>query len=113
MTTTMLAGLNDHDTKMLRAAWTIWGEHSQLDMLIEEASELIQAILKDRRDGDILSGRVDTEIADLMICLQQVEIVMRERGMWEYVEIEHAKKMDRLEARIRDRTTFYDEDQNE
>lgn len=111
--TTLLHDLSERDAETLRAAWTTFGEHSQLDAVVEKAAGLIQAILKDQRDGKILSGRVDAEIADLTICLQQVEIVMRERRMWEFVEIEHAKKMYRLKARIRDRTTFYDEDQND
>lgn len=53
-------------------AWRTWGGDMQLDILIEEMSELIQAILKARRCNVLWSHEVLEEIADVSICLEQV-----------------------------------------
>ena len=112
--TTLLHDLNKRDAETLRAAWTAFGPESQLDMVIEEAAELIQAIAKSRRMPYYTPGKavqapqVACEIADVLVCLQQVEIVMRESGAWDRVVNEHRGKIGRLKMLVKERTTFYD-----
>lgn len=50
-----------------------YGKESQVDVAIEECSELIKALLKDRRKkANILEDIVD-EIADVQIMLEQLQ----------------------------------------
>ena len=112
--TTLLHDLNERDVETLRAAWTAFGPESQLDMVIEEAAELIQAIAKSRRMPYYTPGKavqapqVACEIADVLVCLQQIEIVMRESDAWDRVVNEHRAKIGRLKMLVKERTTFYD-----
>jgi NTP pyrophosphatase (non-canonical NTP hydrolase) len=112
--TTLLHDLNERDAETLRAAWTAFGPESQLDMVIEEAAELIQAIAKSRRmpyytpGNAVQAAQVACEIADVLVCLQQVEIVMRESGVWDRVVDEHRGKIGWLKMLVKERTTFYD-----
>lgn len=73
-----------------------WGVDSQLDMVIEECSELISAIEKFRR-GRNTSADVATEIADVMIMSEQAALVFGS----ELVEGEKARKLERLEQRLK------------
>ena len=112
--TTLLHDLNERDAETLRAAWTAFGPESQLDMVIEEAAELIQAIAKSRRilyytpGKAVQAPQVACEIADVLVCLQQIEIVMRESDAWDRVVNEHRAKIGRLKMLVKERTTFYD-----
>lgn len=66
--------MDEIDKKQLyNTAWKHWGGTTQLDILIEEMAELTQAILKTRRNGVTYSYAVYEEIADVSICLEQVE----------------------------------------
>lgn len=58
--------------EIYKEAWRLWGADTQIDILIEEMAELTMAILKARRHGAIWSRAVLEEIADVMICLEQV-----------------------------------------
>ena len=112
--TTLLHDLSERDAETLRAAWTAFGSEAQLDMIIEEAADLIQAIAKSRRMPYYTPGKavqapqVACEIADVLVCLQQVEIIMRESGVWDRVVDEHRGKIGRLKMLVKERTTFYD-----
>jgi hypothetical protein len=100
--------LNDAEKKALyNAAWHLWGADSQIDMLIEEMSELIQALLKARRYGTVFSHDVFDEIADVTICLDQIETRMRELRfsesagvLWDQVELIKLAKLKRLNERV-------------
>ena len=72
-----------------------WGVDAQLDMVIEECSELINAIEKFRR-GRNTSADVATEIADVMIMAEQAALIFGP----ELVEGEKARKLERLEQRL-------------
>lgn len=73
-----------------------WGEQSQLDMCIEECSELIKAIIKSRRaSGKEWVGKVkeiQEEVADVEIMIEQMRLMLDAN---EINRIKHAK-MERL-----------------
>lgn len=72
-----------------------FGVESQLDMAVEECSELINAICKLRR-GRNTNEDVITEIADVAIMMEQLSIIFGRNK----VEAEKMKKLLRLEERI-------------
>ena len=57
--------------------WRLWGGNMQLDILIEEMAELIQAIIKSRRHNTTWSYAVLEEIADVTICLEQIDTILK------------------------------------
>lgn len=63
--------------QIYNAAWKHWGADTQMDKCIEEMAELIQAILKARHSGVTFSYSVSEELADVIICLEQLEAQMR------------------------------------
>lgn len=81
----------------LKDAIERYGTPAQLDMAIEECSELINAIEKFRR-GRVEVKDVVTEIADVQIMCAQLEIIFG--GSSKIVEMERARKMDRLRTRL-------------
>ncbi|MFA5407716.1 MAG: hypothetical protein WC343_02980 [Bacilli bacterium] len=102
---TILPGTTD-DTKTLRSAWKMWGSDMQLDICIEEMAELMQAITKARRNGVTWSYATFEEVADVLVCLQQIEIELRRlpttdgTTCWDQVLSIRAAKMDRLRERL-------------
>lgn len=76
-------------------AITAWGEHAQLDMMIEECSELILAICHLNRGRKDSIEKVKEEAADVSIMLQQLKLIV---GDWEDWEM---KKLFRLAERIK------------
>lgn len=56
------------------AAVKHYGEQAQVDMMIEEMSELTKALLKQRRGYDVLWNILE-ELADVRIMLEQMEII--------------------------------------
>lgn len=85
------------DQTTLQRAIDVFGADSQVYMAIEECSELVDALMKYRR-GRIGVNDVVTEIADVQIMCAQLEIIFG--GSSKIVEMERAKKMDRLRGRI-------------
>lgn len=73
---------------ILRTALDRWGEESQLDMVIEECAELIDAIQKRRRnrasDHEVVEEGVDVEL-----CLEQLKMMLNAPEEWELMR--HAK----------------------
>jgi len=65
--------------ELYNTAWTHWGSSMQLDMLIEEMAELTQSILKARRNTSTFSHGMFGEIADVLVCLEQVETRLKMR----------------------------------
>ena len=60
--------------EIYREAIETWGTDMQIDMFIEEASELIQALVKYKRGkGDL--NNIAEEIADVSIMLEQMAMV--------------------------------------
>lgn len=85
------------DQTTLQRAIDVFGADSQVYMAIEECSELVDALMKYRR-GRIGVNDVVTEIADVQIMCAQLEIIFG--GSSKIVEMERARKMDRLRGRI-------------
>lgn len=81
-------------------AWETWGPEKQMDMLIEEMAELTQAILKARRQGVVFNYNVYEELADVGICLGQVEQQIKRIGTFETVMRIEDKKLLRLRERL-------------
>lgn len=54
-------------------AWKHFGSDMQLDICIEEMAEFIQAILKTRRNGVTYSHAFFEEMADVLICIEQIQ----------------------------------------
>lgn len=60
--------------EIYREAIDTWGADMQIDMFIEEASELIQALIKYKRGkGDL--NNIAEEIADVSIMLEQMAMM--------------------------------------
>lgn len=100
---------------LYREAWRLWGANAQMDVLIEEMAELTQAIIKARRRDQIWSEEIFEEIADVLICLEQVETRMKALPtdidrktndptgyLFDIVEEIKAGKLARLEEQIRE-----------
>ena len=102
------------ETRQLRQLKTIvdtYGTNPQIDMMIEEASELTKALLKYRRKSNsesstgeemmALRDAVIDEIADTKIMLAQMEILF---GCAGEVEVQVSHKIDRQMERLSKRT---------
>lgn len=71
--------MDEIDRKQLyNTAWNHWGSLMQMDILIEEMSELTRAIIKARRNGTFYTYALSEEMADVLICLEQLETRMRD-----------------------------------
>lgn len=83
------------EIETLTKAIETFGTVAQIDMAIEECSELINALCKwrRRRVGD---SEVVTEIADVQIMMAQMALMFG----WDEVDEERQKKLTRLERRI-------------
>lgn len=88
-------------TDLLQRAIDTWGRHAQVDMMIEEMSELTKALLKERRKPPLpLSGLekaiadIREEMADVQIMLDQMKLIYGDPA-----DIE-AEKLSRLEDRL-------------
>lgn len=75
-----------------------WGEGLQIDVAIEEMSELITELARHRR-GRGKRAHVAEEIADARIMLEQLEIIY---GCREEVSGYRRVKLERLERRLKD-----------
>ena len=81
---------------VLTSALEQYGRDTQIDMMIEEMSELAKALMKYRRHvyDDIFQREVQEEIADVQIVLDQMKILF---GATDRIE---AEKIARLFARL-------------
>lgn len=99
--------------ELYKEVWRLWGEDMQFDILIEEMAELTKAIIKARRHHATWSPAVLEEIADVTICLEQVNArlkalptdIDRETNrptgyLYDIVEEMKAYKIGRLEERL-------------
>lgn len=77
-----------------------WGVPAQMDMLIEECSELIDAVCK-RRRGRVTDMDVASEIADVQICSEQIGLLLREKNGYDMVEEVKKIKLARLAGRLK------------
>lgn len=110
--------MDEIDKKQLyNTAWNHWGSNMQLDILIEEMAEFTQAILKARRNGVTYSYSFYEEMADVLICMEQVETRLKDfpdkcdydkhvilSTCWDRVMEIKEKKLLRLKERLFDDT---------
>lgn len=97
---------------LYNAAWKHWGADAQLDMCIEEMCEFIHAILGTRRHGVTYSYAFFEEMADVLICLEQIETRLKDfphdigkdgmptRSSWAEVQRIKEMKLQRLKERL-------------
>ncbi len=74
----------------------LWGKQFQTDMMIEESTELIKAILKNRR-GKATDDEIISEMVDCQIMLNQMRIIMKDESKFSRMM---AFKLDRLQGMI-------------
>ena len=82
----------------LNDAIRIYGKSAQVDMAIEEMSELHVALLHERRGRE---NNIAEEIADTEIMLQQLEMIF---DVSKEVETIKAEKLERLKERLKGKT---------
>ena len=72
-----------------------WGTESQLDMVIEECAELIDAIQKWRRHR-VESVKVLEEAVDVELCLEQLKLMLDAPVLFENIRIEKLGRLEKL-----------------
>jgi len=81
--------------KILSDAIKLYGEEAQIDMMIEEAGELITALMHYKR-GRVTKDKVCEEIADVKIMAGQMEIIFGKFN----TRVQEEFKINRLEERM-------------
>lgn len=79
-----------------KKAVSIWGAPAQLDMVVEECAELIQAINKFKREKKDSRDNLLEEIADVEIMIGQLRFILESDK-----EIEQIKEVKMLKIRER------------
>lgn len=82
--------------KVYHDALKYYGEDAQKLMCVEECSELIEAILHERRNKCDYTD-VITELADVEIMIHQMALIYGEQALYDEIE----KKLARLDIRMR------------
>ena len=75
-----------------------WGIGTQMNMLIEESSELITAVSRIMRGRDKILNNLIEEITDVEIMIEQIKFAY---NIKEKVLIERDRKLERLERRLK------------
>lgn len=94
--------------QLLERVITANGMNKQLDIAIEELSELIQAICKVKRhecasDSFAVNGNLPEEMADVEIVLAELKLIFdNEDNVKEW----KCYKLDRLEKRLKEKYSF-------
>jgi len=94
--------LTTEQDSILKTAIKQFGADNQMDMVIEECSELIKAILKYRRANTIENAEeVLKETADVKIMLRQVEFIF---GALRFdIDGEVNRKINRLRTKLKEK----------
>jgi NTP pyrophosphatase (non-canonical NTP hydrolase) len=83
-------------TQILQSAIDTYGVDPQMDMMVEECSELIQAICKYRRGRDDATANICEEIADVQIVLDQLKLVFDRHAISQAEEYKLTRLCDRV-----------------
>ena len=90
--------------EMYREAFDKWGMDAQLEMVIEECSEMIVAICHWRRDK-VTHSEICEEIADVTIMLEQLiillDLLFPEENINDLVATIKAQKLQRLQELLK------------
>lgn len=95
--------------QLLERVITANGMNNQLDVAIEELSELIQAICKIKRRDSLsnesfaVKGNLSEEMADVEIILAELKLLFDNEGD---VKDWKSYKLDRLEKRLKEKSGF-------
>ncbi len=81
--------------KLTRLALKAWGVESQLDMVIEECAELIDAIQKWRRKR-VDSLKVLEEGVDVELCVEQLKLILNAPALWENIKKDKLERLQKL-----------------
>lgn len=92
----------DERNELYLQARLLWGDGAQLDMVVEECAELIQAVQKVKRCGgaQALYDMVE-EAADVEIMLEQLREMYDFGGDRNIFDAAKERKLNRLQGRIR------------
>ena len=89
----------EREARILEAAINTFGNAAQVDMMIEEMSELTKALLKWRRaamiDGDNTEEKYNAvleEMADVQIMLNQMALIFGDSAEYEIANLERLEK---------------------
>ena len=91
----MIALYDDAQRDLLRRSMNVWGQPSQINMVVEECAELISSIQRYER-GRTKPADVIDEVADVLITLGYLVEVFGEDA----VKAQLARKWDRLRERV-------------
>lgn len=96
--------MDDQEIRQLyEDVWEYCGEEHQIDIFIEEMSELTKEFLKARRKGKVFGKRVYKELADVKICFDQVVDRLEDRGKGIKVVEAINYKQERLKKRLNEK----------
>jgi NTP pyrophosphatase (non-canonical NTP hydrolase) len=85
-------------SEIYKKAVKLWGVEFEIDMMIEECAELIQALQKYKRDTSFKTiNNMYEELADVEIMSEQMRIVFNSDS----IDLEKERKIRRLETRIK------------
>lgn len=97
--------MDDQEVRQLyEDVWAYCGDEHQIDIFIEEMSELTKEFLKARREGKVFSKKVYKELADVKICFDQVMDRLEDRGKESKVLEAIKYKQERLKKRLVEKT---------
>ena len=82
--------------ELIKQALDTWGVEAQLDMVVEECAELIDAVCKWRRRR-IESSKVLEEGVDVELMIEQLKHMLDAPNLWEQVR---EQKLKRLSERL-------------
>lgn len=88
-----------NEQEILKKAVETYGEESQIDMAIEECSELIQALCKYKRakhGASLIKSleNVAEEMADVEIMMAQLKLIFKNNLVVEAVKAEKLKRLE-------------------
>ena len=84
------------DIKVLaQMALALWGTEFQLNMVIEECAELIDAIQKWRR-GRIDYSKVMEEVVDVGLMLEQIKVMLNSPVLFENIKKDKIERLEKL-----------------
>lgn len=97
--------MNLKDKKVLYFnAWKLWGSELQVNTLIEEMAELIQASMKARRNNVVFNHMMFEELADVEIMVEQMKVILTQlpttsntdKNLYDIVKHYKNQKLNRL-----------------
>ena len=83
------------DIELMQLALEKWGTESQMDMVIEECAELIDAIQKWRRRR-VDSVKVLEEAVDVELCLGQLKLMLDSPQLFQNIRKDKLERLEKL-----------------